>query len=408
MPTSSSAFAVLAHHDFRNFLIARFFTTITMMMMSVAVGWQVYALTQSAFALGMVGLVQFLPAFLFTLPGGWASDRFERRKVLLFGIALEFIVAATLLAISLAPQPKVGFIFGVLTLTGIGRATLAPASQSLLPLLVPQEDFVRAVALNSSVFQASNIVGPALGGLLYAIGPAYVYGSAAVCLFAAAIMVFGLSARKVVNRTGVRLSDFFTGVKFVFSRQEILGAVSLDLFAVLFGGATALLPIYARDILHTGPWGLGLLRSAPAVGAATLALVLAHHPIEKRAGRLLFFGVGLFGVSTIIFGLSHSFLLSLLALATLGAADTVSVVVRHTLVQIATPDEMRGRVSAVNMLFIGASNELGEFESGVTAAWFGTVRAVVLGGLGTLAVVGIWSWRFPVLRKLDRLGAARS
>lgn len=374
-----------------------------MMMVSVAVGWQVYALTQSALALGLVGLAQFVPAFLFTLPGGWAADRFERRKVVFAGIVLELIVAVSLFAITLAPHPRVWMIFLVLTLTGLGRAILAPASQSILPLLVPRDQFVRAVALNSSVFQASAIAGPAIGGLLYHCGPVFVYGCAAVCLLVAAVMVFLIQPRAAIATSGLRIADLFSGVKFIFDRQEILGAVSLDLFAVLFGGATALLPIYAKDILHTGPWGLGLLRSAPAIGAATVALLLAHRPIKSRAGTLLFGCVGLFGVCTVVFGLSTSFALSMISLAVLGASDMVSVVVRHTLVQLATPDEMRGRVSAVNMLFIGASNELGEFESGVTAAWFGTVRSVVIGGLGTLTVVGVWAWRFPILRKMDRL-----
>ena len=403
MSASSSAFAVFAHRDFRNFLIARFFATFTMMMMGVAVGWQVYNLTKSPFALGIVGLVQFVPAFLLTLPGGLAADRFERKRVIVFGLSLELIVAASMLAITLAPNPKVEMIYCVLTLIGIGRAFLAPAAQSFLPLLVPQEDFVRAVAWNSSVFQAASIAGPAAAGLLYLLGPAYVYGCAASCLLIAAILMAGIKARAIKRTANLSLADLFSGVKYVFSRQEILGAVSLDLFAVLFGGATALLPIYASDILHTGPWGLGLLRSAPAVGAAAVALRLAHHPIRTQAGKKLFGYVALFGVCTIIFGVSRSFWLSLVTLVVLGAADMISVVVRQTLVQIATPDAMRGRVSAVNLLFIGASNELGEFESGVTAAWFGTVRSVVIGGLGTLSVVGIWAWRFPILRKMDRL-----
>jgi MFS family permease len=404
MSFSSPAFSVLAHHNFRNFLIARFFATFTMMMMSVAVGWQVYDLTKSPFALGIVGLAQFVPAFLLTLPGGLAADRFERRKVMLFGVSMELIVALSLLAISFSTAPKVGIIFAVLTLIGVGRAFLAPAAQSFLPLLVPKEDFVRAVAWNSSVFQAASIAGPAVGGLLYALGPVYVYGCAAGCLLTAAILFASLKVPVIARaNASTRIADLFTGVKYVFSRQAILGAVSLDLFAVLFGGATALLPIYAAEILHTGPWGLGLLRSAPAVGAAAIALYLAHHPIREKAGPKLFGCVALFGLCTIVFGVSRSFYLSLATLVVLGAADMFSVVIRQTLVQISTPDAMRGRVSAVNLLFIGASNELGEFESGVTAAWFGTVPSVVIGGLGTLAVVAIWAWRFPVLRKMDRL-----
>lgn len=375
-----------------------------MMMMSVAVGCQVYDLTKSPFALGIVGLAQFLPAFLLTLPGGLAADRFERRKVILFGVSLELSVALALLTISLSASPKVGIIFAVLTLIGAGRAFLAPAAQSLLPLLVPKADFVRAVAWNSSMFQAACIAGPAVGGVLYLLGPVYVYGCGTACLLTASLL-FATVKIPVVVRTNssTRIADLFTGVKYVFSRQAILGAVSLDLFAVLFGGATALLPIYASDILHTGPWGLGLLRSAPAVGAAVVALYLAHHPIREKAGLKLFSYVALFGLCTIAFGVSRSFSLSMAALVVLGAADMYSVVIRQTLVQISTPDAMRGRVSAVNLLFIGASNELGEFESGATAAWFGTEWAVVVGGLGTLAVVAIWAWRFPVLRKMNRL-----
>lgn len=406
MSSPSSAFAVLAHRNFRNFLIARFFTTFTMMMMSVAVGWQVYDLTESPFALGIVGLAQFVPAFLLTLPGGLAADRFERRRVILFGVSLELVVALSMLAITLSASPRASWIFAVLTLVGVGRAFLAPASQSFLPLLVPQEDFIRAVAWNSSVFQAASIAGPAVGGLLYALGPVYVYGCAAACLLIASSLIAVLKTpAKTRVVTSTRIADLFTGVKYVFSRQAILGAVSLDLFAVLFGGATALLPIYARDILHTGTWGLGFLRSAPALGAATVALMLAHHPIREKAGLKLFGCVAMFGFCTIIFGISRSFFLSFGALVILGAVDMVSVVIRQTLVQISTPDAMRGRVSAVNMLFIGASNELGEFESGVTAAWFGTVPSVVIGGLGTLAVVAIWAWRFPILRKMNRLDA---
>jgi MFS family permease len=402
--TKSSAFTVLAHRDFRYYLAARFLSTFAMMMVGVAVGWQVYDLTKDPMALGIVGLVQFVPAFLLTLPGGLASDRFDRRRVLLFGFSMEFIVALTLLIVTLSENPPIGVIFGILVLVGVGRAFLSPASQSLVPFLVPQGDFPRAVAWASSVFQGACIAGPAVGGLLYALGPDWVYGTATVLIFASSLMILSLRTKLVVhNPSATGLRALFTGVHFVFERKMILGAVSLDLFAVLFGGATALLPVFASDMLHTGPWGLGLLRSAPAVGAGIMALVLAHHPIHEKAGKRLFTCVALFGLFTIAFGLSRSFWVSLLVLGGLGAVDMVSVVVRQTLVQMATPDEMRGRVSAVNMLFIGASNELGEFESGVTAAWFGPVPAVILGGLGTLAVVGLWSWWFPSLRKMDRL-----
>jgi MFS family permease len=322
------------------------------------------------------------------------------------GSFLQVVVAVLLLAISLAPGARAGWIFPVIALIGVGQAFLGPASQSLVPFLVSKEDFPRAVAWNSSTFQVATIAGPAIGGLLYAFGPACVYAVSAGCYACSAFLISRIHTRlRVAAAAKPGLDGLLTGLRFVFSRPLILGAISLDLFAVLFGGATALLPIYARDILHTGPWGLGLLRSAPAVGAAVVAFVLAHRPLARRAGTRMFLCVALFGVTTVVFGLSRSFLLSLTALALMGAADMVSVVVRQTLVQINTPDENRGRVSAVNSIFIGASNQLGEFESGVTAAWLGAVPAAVLGGLGTLAVVLVWAWLFPSLRRADRLDA---
>ncbi len=376
-----------------------------MMMISVAVGWQVYDLTRDPMALGLVGLAQFLPAMLFALPGGLAADRFDRRYVLLFGFSLQLTVAAGLFVLAQSAKPQVGVIYAIAVLIGTGRSFLAPASQSLLPFLVPQKDFVRCLAWMSSSFQSAMIAGPAMGGFLYALGPSYVYATAGIFLLTAAYLTLTLKVRlKVGNPSAVGIGALFSGVRFVFSKPVILGAASLDLFGVLFGGATALLPIYASEILHTGPWGLGLLRSAPAIGAAVTALIIAHRPIRNRAGSKLFIGVAAFGVCTILFGVSRNFYLSIAALLLMGAADMISVVVRQTLVQISTPDEMRGRVSAVNMLFIGASNELGEFESGLTAAWWGAMPAVVVGGLGTLLVVGIWMWRFPELRKVDSMG----
>jgi len=407
--TKPSGFAVLAHRDFRFYLIARFLGTFAMMMMGVAVGWQVYDLTKDPMALGIVGLVQFLPAFLLSLPGGLAADRFDRKGVLLFGHLLELIVAGSLLAATASGSPSVRFIFCILTLIGAGRAFLSPASQSLLPFLVPQADFPRAVAWASSAFQGACIAGPAIGGLLYAAGAVWVYSVATLFILTSSVLILSLKTKLVVHSpssTGV--TALFSGVRFIFQRKVVLGAISLDLFAVLFGGATSLLPIYASDILHTGPWGLGFLRSAPAVGAGLTALFLAHRPIQNQAGRKLFACVAAFGVLTILFGISRSFWLSLVLLGLRGAADMVSVVVRQTLVQLETPDEMRGRVSAVNLMFIGASNELGEFEAGVTASWFGTVPAVLLGGLGTLGVVGLWSFWFPGLRKLNRLDSAQN
>jgi MFS family permease len=386
------------------FLAARFCSALALMMFGVAVGWQVYALTHSALALGLVGLAQFLPAFLLTLPGGLAADRYDRRAILLGSFGIEILVGASLLALSLHPKPGVLWIFCVLVFIGVGRAFMAPASGSLLPFLVPKAVFPRAVAWNSTAFQIATIAGPALGGFLYAVGPAVVYAMATGLLLAGFVCLAAMRGQWRVHNAGAGWSGLLEGVRYVFAQKVILGAVSLDLFAVLFGGATALLPIFARDILHTGPWGLGLLRSAPAVGAALMALTLSLQPIRRRAGWRMFTGVAVFGVGTIAFALSRSFLLSLALLAVMGAADMISVIVRATLVQISTPDAMRGRVSAVNMLFIGASNELGEFESGVTAAWLGTVPAAALGGLGTLLVVALWLRLFPALRRADSLG----
>jgi len=398
-----SATSLLRSRNVFLFLCARFCSAMAAMMFSVAVGWQVYALTHSAFALGMVGLAQFLPAFLLTLPGGLAADRFDRRRVLLAAFGLEILVGASLLALSLHASPKAAWIFAVVAFIGVGRAFMSPANGSLLPILVPPEQFPRAVAWNSTAFQGAIIAGPALGGILYAAGPAFVYGTATGLLLLGFACIASVRSRWKVPSNAAGWSGLLEGVHFVFAKKAILGAISLDLFAVLFGGATALLPIYARDILNTGPWGLGILRSSPALGAAIVAVWLAHFPIRSRAGHRMFACVALFGVATIAFALSTTFWLSLLALVVLGGADMVSVVVRGTLVQVSTPDAMRGRVGAVNMLFIGASNELGEFESGLTAAWFGTVPATLLGGVGTLLVVLAW-WRlFPTLRRANRL-----
>jgi MFS family permease len=395
--------SVLRNRNLALFLAARFCSAMAVMMFSVAVGWQVYAITHSAFALGMVGLAQFLPAFLLSLPGGLAADRFDRRTLLLASFALVALVGVALFALASQPSPSAYAIFAVVAFVGVGRAFMSPANGALLPLLVTTEDFPRAVAWNSTAFQAAIIAGPALGGILYAAGPALVYGTATALLVLGFGLIASLRGRWRVPGTGTGWQGLYEGVRFVFAKRAILGAISLDLFAVLFGGATALLPIFARDILLVGPWGLGILRSSPALGAGLVALWLAHRPIRGRAGRRMFACVAIFGLCTILFALSRSFWLSTAALVGLGGADMISVVVRGTLVQVSTPDAMRGRVSAVNSMFIGASNELGEFESGVTAAWFDTVPATVLGGVGTLVVVALW-WRwFPTLRRADRL-----
>jgi len=373
-------------------------------MQAVAVGWQVYDLTRQPLDLGFVGLVQFLPALSFALVSGHVADRYDRRRILALCIFVDVICALFLLALTVLGNANVVLVFGVLFLFGTARAFEFPASVALMPNLVPSHQFANAAAWSSSAGQTATIAGPAVGGFLYAIGPDTVYGCCTFLLIVAAFLVSTIHpGRVVMNRQAATWTSVVAGIAFIRTHPVVLGAVSLDLFAVLLGGATALLPIYARDILQVGPWGLGLLRSAPALGALTMVLLLVHRPVTKHAGRLLLGTVGMFGLATIGFGLSQNLWLSLGTLVILGAADMISVVIRRVLVLIATPDEMRGRVSAVESVFIVASNELGEFESGITAAWFGTVPAVVLGGVGTIAIVALWAWLFPQLRRVDRL-----
>jgi len=400
--------ALLAQRPFVLFWIARVFAMLARQMLTVAVGWQMYALTGSALDLGFVGLAQFLPSFLLVLVSGHVADRFDRRRVLQAAMIVD---AAAVLALCIASalgriDPRA--IFMLVFVIGAARAFDVPTMQALLPAVVPERLLARAVAANASASQAAIIVGPAAGGLLYIAGPAVVYGTSAVLFIITAALVHFVHPQRTLRRMpAAGLSSVLDGIRFIRSRPEVLGAISLDMFAVLLGGATALLPIYARDILHTGPWGLGLLRSAMAVGALGMALWLARHPLRARAGRRMFAAVAVFGVATIVFGVSRSFALSLVALAVLGASDMVSVVVRQSLMQLRTPDHMRGRVSAVNALFIGTSNELGEFESGVVAAWLGAVAAVVVGGAGTIAIVLLWMRLFPALANVDRLEATR-
>jgi len=375
-------------------------------MLAVGVGWQIYALTGSALDLGFVGLAQFVPAFVLVLVAGHVADRFDRRRVLQACVVVEALAAGGLAVGSAQGWITEALIFALVFVVGAARAFQMPAMSALLPSLVPRALFPRAIASNSATTQSAVIAGPALGGFVYVAGPAAVYATSAALFLVTGLLVHLIRlARRPPRTEKVDLDSVLAGIRFIRSRPAVLGAISLDLFAVLLGGATALLPIYARDILQTGPWGLGLLRSSTAVGALAMALYLARKPLARHAGRLMFGGVALFGLATIVFGVSRSFPLSVLALATLGAADMVSVVVRSSLVQLRTPDEMRGRVSAVNALFIGTSNQLGEFESGVTASWFGVVPSVVIGGLGTLVVVALWIRWFPELVKIDRLDA---
>ncbi|HEX4445092.1 MAG TPA: MFS transporter [Polyangiaceae bacterium] len=402
--------AAFHHRDFRLFLAARFVSVVGIQMQSVAIAWQVYSITGRPMSLAWVGLAQFFPVASLSLLAGQAADRFRRRKILMLCQAAMAALSAALFVVARAGTTHVAPIYAVLVGIGVARAFLGPANQSILPSLVPVSDFGNAVAWGSSSWQVATVLGPTLGGILYATlgGAAGVYSVASCCGLGALALITAMSGRPAAASASARArSSIFDGVRYVRGNPIVLGAISLDLFAVLLGGATALLPVYARDILHLGPWALGALRSAPAAGAAVTAIVLALRPIEGRAGAKMFAGVAAFGAATIVFGLSRSFLVSLVALVVLGAADMVSVFVRSALVQLATPDPMRGRVSAVNMVFIGASNELGEFESGVTAAWLGTIPSVVVGGLGTLLVVAIWMLRFPQLRRIDRLNDAQ-
>lgn len=402
------ALDVLRHPGFMRFLSARLLATLAAQMQTVAVGWQVYDITHDPIDLGLVGLSQFLPFIVLILPAGHLADRYDRRRILTWCYALETLCAALLLLFTWQTIDAAWPVFSVMVLLGCARAFSMPSGQALLPNLVPAADFSRAVALNSSVYQVSSVAGPAIGGLIYLAGPNAVYATVAVCsLIAVALMTHvSTGARNPVEAEPTNSRTLLSGLHFVWSKPTVLGAISLDLFAVLFGGATALLPIFARDILHAGPAGLGLLRTAPGIGASLCAVVLAFSPIARRAGAWMFGGVGVFGAATIVFGLSTSFALSFACLIVLGAGDMVSVYIRHLLVQLETPDAIRGRVSAVSAVFIGASNELGEFESGFTAQWWGAVRAVVIGGMATLVVTGLWIRMFPVLWRMDRFAPA--
>ena len=397
---------VLSHRDFRRYLSAGFLAILAIQIQSVAVSWQVYSIAQTPLALGYVGLFQFLPMMACTIPAGHLADRFDRRLILVSSYLLAAIAAGGFLMLALTRIAVVWPFYAVLALFGSARAFAGPAAQSFVPLLVPQDQFPQAVAWNSSTSQVAVIAGPAVGGAIYILGPAVDYAVCLILFAIIAMVMMGIRSRSARYEPEADTTVFervTAGIAYVWSKPLLLGSFSLDLFAVLLGGATALLPVYARDILHVGPLGLGVLRSAPAFGATMLGFVLGQITPQRRAGLAMFACVAIFGIATIVFGLSRNFALSLAALIVLGASDVVSVYVRSTLTQLATPDAMRGRVSAVNRLFVGASNELGEFESGVTATWFGTVPAVVIGGVGTLLIVAVWYRLFPSLREVDRL-----
>jgi MFS family permease len=396
--------SILRCTDFVYFLGAKLLATLAAQMQIVAVGWQIYDITRDPLDLGLIGLSQFLPFVVLILPAGQAADHHDRRRILTLCYATEIVCALALLWFTIGGATVAWPVFAAMVLLGAARAFSMPSGQALLPNLVPRESFTRAVALNSTTFQIATIICPALGGALYLAGPRVVYASVAVLAIISVALLLRVraGARSLDAREPANWRTLLSGLRFVRSKPVIFGAISLDLFAVLLGGATALLPIFASDILRVGPGGLGLLRTAPGVGASLCALLLAFSPIARNVGRWMFGGVAAFGVATVVFGFSTNLYLSLVALTVLGAADMVSVYVRHLLVQLETPDAIRGRVSAVSSVFIGASNELGDFESGLMAKWWGAVRAVVIGGALTLMVTGLWIRFFPVLWRMGR------
>jgi MFS family permease len=391
-------------------MTGRFLATVSSEMQAVAVAWQIFGITHRPLDLGLVGLAQFLPGVVLFLIAGHTADRISRQRILQTCFAAFSLCSLLLLAFAVRGLSSVYPVYAVLLLNGVVRAFNGPASQAFLPQLVPQEDFPNAVAWGSSVFQAAIVVGPMVGGLLYGLAgsPIPVYGGAAIAYLAALTLISTIRTESRQRPRGTAsLGVVMMGLRYIWHNKLILGAISLDLFAVLLGGAVALLPIYAKEILNAGAIGLGVLRSAPGVGAVLTAIVVAHWPLRRKAGAAMLWCVLGFGVFTIVFGLARNLALALGALVMVGACDMISVIVRHTMVQLGTPDEMRGRVSAVNMIFIGASNEVGQFESGLTAQWFGTVPAVIAGGLGTIAIVALWTWLFPELRRVDELVSPR-
>jgi MFS family permease len=383
---------------------ARLFGSAAAQMQLVAIGWHMYELTGSAWDLGLVGLYQFVPALLLALLAGHVVDRHHRGRIVAACLAVQGVVALVLLGAVYTHQDSRGLLLGLSLVLGAVRAFQMPAQQALTPLLVPPLMLPRAMAFSSAGMQGAIIGGPALGGLLFVAGTGVVYGASLLFFAVGSVLLARLRYDHApAPREPVTLATVLAGVNFIWNRKPVLGAVSLDLFAVLLGGAVALLPIFAKDILHTGPWGLGLLRSAPAVGALAMSIMLTRRPIERHVGRTLLMAVAAFGLCMIVFGFSRSFFVSLIALAISGGADMVNVVIRQTLVQLETPDAMRGRVSAVNSIFIGASNQLGEFESGATAALLGPVGSVVTGGVGTVLVALAWFRLFPSLAQRDRI-----
>src|ERR1017187_2126571 len=412
----SGAGSAFLSRDFRLYQTARLLVILGAEAQSIAVAWQVYQITHSALDLGLTGLALFAPGLFFMLAAGHVADRYDRRWIILVCYGSQAVCTVELMRFALHPSGRVWPIYAVLLGVGLGRAFSGPASSALLPSLVPKHHFVNAVTWGAIVFQIANIAGPAVGGLLFTLhltgalagwnGAASVYAFTLMTLLAFLVLVGAMRTRPVrVVKNAFNLETMLAGFKYVWETKLLLGSISLDLFAVLLGGATALLPIYATDILHAGPGALGLLRAMPSVGALSVSLVMTVRPIKRDAGKLMLFCVGVFGSATIVFGLSRTMWVSLVMLVVVGASDMVSVVIRASILQLATPPEMRGRVSAVNWLFVGASNEFGGFESGLTAHWWGAVRAVVIGGIGSLIVTGVAGVLFPALRKANALSA---
>jgi len=400
----AAASNALRHRPFVFYWLSSIAAGFAVQIMSVSVGWQVYDITRNPLDLGFVGLAQFLPPLLLVLVTGLAADTFNRRLIMALCLALEVVCAAGLILFTLAEPKSVWPVFVILALLGIARAFFNPAADALAPNLLPRSAIAHGISLTSMTWQIANIVGPVAGGVLYGLSGAVAYGVAALLVLAAAAMVLLIGQVAQENHAAeTSLSTLLAGFHFIRRARIVLGAISLDLFAVLLGGAIALMPVYARDILAVGPWGLGMLRASPGVGAIAMALWLTRYPIRDRAGVILFVCVAGFGLATLVFGVSTSVPLSIAALAVAGACDMISIYVRETLLQLSTPDEVRGRVNAVNRVFIGASNELGEFRAGVVAAWIGAVPAVVIGGVGTMLVAGLWSRWFPELRTARRL-----
>jgi MFS family permease len=395
----------LRHRGFALFMAMRIVSQFGTQIVTVAVGWQVYDLTRNPADLGLVGLFEFAPALLLVLVTGAASDRFNRRMIAAVCLVAEGLFAGAILVFTWRGTIGVGIIFFLLVLFGTARAFVNPATQSLVPNLVPEEDLSSAIALSSASWQVSTVVGPAVGGLLYGISAEVAYGGAVFCfLFGAICAVLIPRPPQKTMAEPPTWQSLSAGIRYIRGERIVLGAISLDLFAVLLGGAIALLPAYARDILDVGPWGLGFLRSATGVGSLAMGLYLTTVPIRDHAGMAMFVAAALFGVFTVVFGVSTIVWLSIVMLLLTGAADMISVYIRETLIQLRTPDWVRGRVTAVNMVFIGASNELGAFRAGMVAAVIGVVPAVVVGGVGTIAVAGLWAWWFPELRRIRHLG----